>query len=157
MDYYLYFEKKRMRYIYIYSKTSILKKRTSQKNFLKNSSKVFRKKKEKRKSNKTFKIFYYIAQNIHLPKNLKENRRTIAWNLFENNTRDCARVVKTVEIGGNNAGDGKLIGFRGVSGEFDSRLIGYFLLSPVRAWITIEKGRGIFRSPISLDFSPRSR
>lgn len=56
-------------------------------------------------------------------------------------------MVKTVEIVGNNAGDGKLIGFRGVSGEFDSRLIGYFLLSPTSAWITMEEDRGIFRPP----------
>lgn len=80
-------------------------------------------------------FFFRIPQNIHT---LKEFKRESAWTncvkfIRKQHERLCPRVVKTVEIGGNNAGDGKLIGFRGVSGEFDSRLIGYFLLSPVRA------------------------
>lgn len=117
-----------------------LKKLYIRKEFSKNSSNVFRKRRKERgrsgNRTKRFKFFFFrIPQNIHT---LKEFKRESAWTncvkfIRKQHERLCPRVVKTVEIGGNNAGDGKLIGFRGVSGEFDSRLIGYFLLSPVRA------------------------
>lgn len=137
-----------------------VKKANIRREFSKNSSNVFRKKrKEKKKKGsgnqaKRFEFFIASRRIFTLKEFKRESANDCVKFIRKQHERLCSRVVKTVEIGGNNAGDGKLIGFRGVSGEFDSRLIGYFLLSPVRAWITIEKGRGIFRSPISLDFSP---